>query len=130
MTQPIQPLVIDHRGVERFKANAVVTYLLDHGSIDMNQIVRRFFTEKAFPQEDMEQFLMLIGYSLSGFGGISYVSDETYQAVEAMKNQLVNDLEARNTVLRETIHHLREQLREPMAALFGIHPDDLRRDGE
>jgi len=37
-----------------------------------------------FPQEDREQFAQLIGYSLSGFGELDYVSDETYEVAERM----------------------------------------------
>ena len=70
---PIQPLVIDEYGTVRFKANEVVRYLLDNGGIDMNQLARQNFN-----QDDREQFAELIGYSVSGWGDLSYVSDETY----------------------------------------------------
>ena len=33
---------------------------------------------KGFSQEDQEQFAQLIGYSVSGFGDLSYVSDDTF----------------------------------------------------
>lgn len=35
---PIQPLEKDDDGVVRFKENAIVKHLLDHGDIDMNKI--------------------------------------------------------------------------------------------
>ncbi len=35
-----------------------------------------------FSDEDREQFAQLIGYSLNGFGELSYVSEETYEAAE------------------------------------------------
>ena len=38
MSQPIQPLIEDEHGVVRFKPNAIVQHLLDHGGIDLNQI--------------------------------------------------------------------------------------------
>ncbi|HEY9661654.1 MAG TPA: hypothetical protein V6C65_24625, partial [Allocoleopsis sp.] len=41
------------------------------------------------------QFAQLIGYSLSGFGDLSYVSDETYAAASSMANideKLINAL--------------------------------------
>ncbi len=65
--QPMQPIVIDEKGVPRFKANAIVQYLLDHGGIDMNKLARLEFS-----QEDRMQFAQLIGYSVSGFGDLSY----------------------------------------------------------
>jgi len=37
-----------------------------------------------FSQEDREQFAQLIGYSLSGFGELSYVSDETCENIVMM----------------------------------------------
>jgi hypothetical protein len=117
---PIQPLVTDDRGTVRFKANAIVRHLLDHGGIDMNQLASLDFSD-----EDRMQFAQLIGYSVSGFGELSYVDDETYGSAEAMCATGVSDLEARNAVMREQLAQLRAALRDPMAALFGVHPDDL-----
>ncbi len=75
---PTQPLIVDEHGVLRFKANAIVQYLLDAGPFDMNHLAKiRFFTD-----EDRVQFAQLIGYSRSGFGELSYVSDEAYARVE------------------------------------------------
>ena len=78
MQHPIQPLLKDDNGVLRFKQNAIVKYLLDAGPFDMNKLLML-----PFSQEDQEQFAQLIGYSLSGFGDLSYVSDETYNLAEA-----------------------------------------------
>jgi hypothetical protein len=82
--QPLQPLITDSHGVLRFKANAIVNHLLDSarqaGVADMNKLAIL-----PFSQEDREQFAQLIGYSLSGFGELSYVSDDTYAAAEAAK---------------------------------------------
>jgi hypothetical protein len=36
-----------------------------------------------FSDEDREQFAQLIGYSLGGFGDLSYASDEVYNAAAA-----------------------------------------------
>ena len=70
---PLQPLEYDSEGVLRFKKNAIVRFLLDDGPNDMNRLAVMNFS-----QEDREQFAQLIGYSLSGFSELSYVSDETY----------------------------------------------------
>lgn len=70
---PIQPLEYDKHGTLRFKENAIVTYLLNTGGSDMNKLAMM-----PFSNEDREQFAQLIGYSLGGFGELSYVSDETF----------------------------------------------------
>jgi hypothetical protein len=36
-----------------------------------------------FSDEDREQFAQLIGYSLSGFSELSYVTDKTYKTAVA-----------------------------------------------
>lgn len=74
---PIQPLVVNPDGVTRFKENAIVRYLLDNSSITLNHIAARGFTD-----EDRQQFAQLIGYSLSGYSDLSYVTDEAYTAAE------------------------------------------------
>lgn len=118
---PIQPLETDEHGVLRFKANAIVRYLLDHGGIDLNKIATI-----DFPADDREQFAQLIGYSLSGFGDLSYVSDETYAAAEAMSNDkdMVSSA-AREKAKDETLEAARKAVRDAAVALFRIHPDDL-----
>ena len=81
--RPIQPLYKDEDGVIRFQTNKIVRALLDTGKLNLNDIACLNFS-----QEDREQFAQLIGYSLSGFGELSYVSDETYGAAEAMAKNL------------------------------------------
>ncbi len=83
MKHPIQPLLPDEHGVLRFKENKIVSFLLDNGPYDMNSLAC-----ERFSQEDYEQFAQLIGYSLSGFGTLSYATDETYDAAVA---SLVNE---------------------------------------
>jgi hypothetical protein len=68
---PVQPLVIDPHGRVRFKRNAIVDYLAEG---KLNDLARM-----DFPQEDWEQLAQLIGYSLDGFGTLSYVTDETWE---------------------------------------------------
>jgi hypothetical protein len=71
--QPIQPLVKDQHGVDRFQGNTIVRYLLDNGGLDLNDLARI-----PFSNEDRQQFAQLIGYSLSGYGELSYVDDAAY----------------------------------------------------
>ena len=75
--------------------------------------------------QDREQFAQLTGYSLSGFGELSYVRMETYAAAALMAETGVTETEARIAYLEEELASLRNALREPVARLFGIHPDDI-----
>lgn len=74
---PIQPVEFDAVGTIRFKPNAIVKFLLEAGPFNLNNI-----QGAPFSQEDREQFAQLIGYSVSGFADLSYVSDDTYLAIQ------------------------------------------------
>jgi hypothetical protein len=101
--------------------NKIVEYLLDNGGIDMNDLARMDFTA-----EDRQQFAQLIGYSLSGYGSLSYVSDEAYDAAQEMAdNPIIKDYEARNKALTTQLNEARDHIRNAALALFRVHPDDL-----
>jgi len=85
MSQPMQPLVRDHDGVIRFQKNTIVCYLLDAGPVDLNDLARL-----DFPQEDREQFAQLLGYSVSGFGELGYVSAEALRAADLAAEEMVS----------------------------------------
>lgn len=73
---PMQPLVIAADGRVRFKENRIVSALLEHSrkhGYGLNETARGDFT----PEEHM-QVAQLIGYSLDGYGTLSYVTDESY----------------------------------------------------
>lgn len=76
---PIQPVQFDEHGTVRFKANEIVKFLLDKGPFDLNDLAMMNFKD-----EDREQLAQLIGYSVGGFGELSYVSDEVYDEAEAL----------------------------------------------
>lgn len=80
LRHPIQPLVTDSDGVCRFKKNAIVSFLLDAGPFDMNKLALMQFS-----YDDREQFAQLIGYSVCGFGELSYVSNATYKRVQELR---------------------------------------------
>lgn len=117
---PIQPLEKDADGTLRFKGNAIVQHLLDHGMITLNDLA-----VLEFSQEDREQFAQLIGYSLGGFGELSYVTDETYSAAKRIYEAGGSPVDARLFVATAKLAMLRDALRGPVAELYGIHPDDL-----
>lgn len=73
--QPMQPVFTDERGHDRFRMNSIVDYLLLNAGIDLNRLAMQ-----PFPREDQMQFAQLIGYSLSGYSELSYVTDESYEA--------------------------------------------------
>lgn len=84
---PMQPIFIDKNGTARFKANAIVRFLLDWSSgrgMDLNQLAIMNFSD-----EDREQFAQLIGYSVSGFGDLSYVREESVVAADAIADELL-----------------------------------------
>jgi len=120
MNQPIQPIGADDKGVIRFKGNGIVRHLLDNGGISLNDLARMDFSV-----EDREQFAQLIGYSLSGFGELSYVREDTYGAAAKMAELGLSEAEARIAHLEGELLELRQALRGPIARLYGKHPDDL-----
>ncbi len=80
-----------------------------------------------FPREDWVQFAQLIGYSVSAWSTLSYVSDEDYSAARSLHEGDGETSDgARSDALRSKLEELKEALRVPMASLFEVHPDDLR----
>ena len=120
---PTQPVVRDPNGVLRFKPNAIIQHLLEvarKAGCGLNELALLEFS-----QEDRQQFAQLIGYSLSGYGDLSCVDGESYRFVEAMVEKGISEQEAKIAVLTGELAELRRVLREPMARLFDVHPDDL-----
>lgn len=83
LPHPMQPIVFDDKNVVRFKQNAIVDWLFQNGRVNMNELA---YVE--FPAEDRMQFAQLLGYSVSGYGALSYVTeasrDRADQIAEAM----------------------------------------------
>lgn len=82
---PMQPLAIDAHGTLRFKENPIVRKLLDYSTehgYGLNEIAL-----DEFEAEDQMQLAQLIGYSLSGYGTLSYVTDESYDRAAAAAPQ-------------------------------------------
>ncbi|OUF20893.1 hypothetical protein AZ039_001571 [Enterobacter kobei] len=82
---PMQPLAIDAHGTLRFKENPIVRKLLDYATehgYGLNEIAL-----EEFEAEDQMQLAQLIGYSLSGYGTLSYVTDESYDRAAATAPQ-------------------------------------------
>jgi hypothetical protein len=89
---PMQPVVLvpgGAGGVARFKENAIVTFLYETSharGCGMNQLMLM-----PFNREDREQFAQLIGYSVSGFAELSYVSDEAARRAAEAREVLAKE---------------------------------------
>jgi hypothetical protein len=111
---PHQPHVwVD--GVERFRENKIVRHLVDFGrdrGCSLNDLAVMEFSD-----EDRTQLAQLIGYSVSGFGDLSYVSDAVYEeAANPDNTEVAKQLAA----LRAERDDLRERLRRLSEMVVGI----------
>lgn len=120
MRQPIQPIVVDAHGVKRFRANEIVRYLLDNGRIDLNRLA-----VLPFSADDREQFAQLIGYSVSGFGDLSYVRGDTLDVIDAMQQDGVDERDAHIRVLERKLAVVRRTLRKLVPQLFDLAQEDF-----
>lgn len=116
----MQPLVRDGQEVLRFQKNEIVRRLLDDGPFTLNDIA-----EWNASKNDRVQFAQLIGYSLAGFNELSYADDETCSVAEQMYHEGISEMEARLKYYQSLVSYLKSRLREPVATLFDISPDDL-----
>lgn len=117
---PIQPLQLENETL-RFKSNAIVLFLLDNGPFDLNHLGRQRFS-----QEDHEQFAQLIGYSLAGASELHYVRSDVLDVAEMMFKEGCTEKDARIECLESQVETVKNSLREAVAALFNIHPGDLK----
>lgn len=83
---PMQPIVWAKDGCIRFLANRMVNDLYEFAcprGMGLNEMAAGDYT-----QEERMQFAQLIGYSVSGYGGLSYVSDESRDKADAIADAL------------------------------------------
>ena len=97
--QPMQEIRWDGKGVIRFRENAIVRALLDFATnrpepdrMSLNEIART-----SFSREDREQFAQLIGYSVSGFGELSYVKPSTLAKADAIAAKVAKTRERKKS---------------------------------
>ena len=86
LEHPLQPIGLDKHGVARFKENAIVRFLLDAGPFDLNQIACMKFSA-----EDHSQLAQLIGYSVSGFGDLSYANEDVVSRADAIADRIIEN---------------------------------------
>lgn len=84
---PIQPVeFVDD--IIRFRENKIVRFLLDQYAPGLNDLHVRFNDDA----EDYEQLMMLIGYSVSGFGDLD-INRRTIPVADAMASRLIVERE-------------------------------------
>jgi hypothetical protein len=86
----MQPIIATYEGIARFRANKIVQWVLRQGKrgrkFDLNDII-----VEDFPIEDVEQFWQMLGYSLSGYGELSFIREETIAHADAEAERLGPD---------------------------------------
>jgi len=90
---PMQPVIVDDHGTARFRGNAIVRAMLDRDTA-RGRVYPEFparsdgglnwIAEQNFTREDQEQFAQLIGYSISGYHELPYVTDESAAQASAL----------------------------------------------
>ncbi|HYX21035.1 MAG TPA: hypothetical protein VFA98_09355 [Thermoanaerobaculia bacterium] len=95
MRQPRQPIGFDEDGIVRFKANEIVRLLLEeskkHG-FGLNEIARAVLTEEV-PIGDAVQFWQLLGYSVSGYGDLSFIPKKEIEMCDALAAMVLSEAE-------------------------------------
>ncbi len=94
--------------------------------IPRNRVFNIYLHQFWRSDDDQRQFAQLIGYSHSGYGGLDYADDATYEIAKEGEDTPMEQAQRRIDFLENELHNLREALAEPMARLFGKHPDDLK----
>jgi hypothetical protein len=77
----MQPIEVAADGNIRFRQNAIVNWLWESGKVSLNEILA-VASDRSMPIEDIEQFWQMLGYSVSGFGDLSFVRPETVEAAD------------------------------------------------
>ena len=97
LRHPQQPVGWDGAGVIRFKPNAIVQALLDDcrrlGGLDLNGIGIGVARGR-YTNEDQIQLAQLIGYSVSGFGDLSYVPRSMVRQADRKAAKISTEREA------------------------------------
>lgn len=82
---PLQPIVVGEHGVHRFRANKMVQALLEDSALDLNDLCVMAHGEA---EEDYAQLMVLIGYSVSGFCGLSSTPEDLADAADKASDAL------------------------------------------
>lgn len=87
----MQPVHITEGGIARFVQNRIVVDALNIANLqgfDMNQIAIRA-AQGGYTKDEQMQFAQLIGYSVDGYGSLSYTTDLSYEEAQAKINDYI-----------------------------------------
>jgi hypothetical protein len=91
---PMQPIMKTESGVVRFQENRIVSAVLAASSegrkLDLNDIAI-LAAHGNFTQAEQMQFAQLIGYSVSGFGDLSYADRDVVRRADRIVRVLVTE---------------------------------------
>ena len=90
---PDQPVVLDEHGVARFQANRVIGKLMSV-AVEAGYSLNGLASDRAhgvFTDAECAQLMQLVGYSVSGFGDLSYVNYDDLVRADAAVEELLKD---------------------------------------
>ncbi len=114
MKHPMQKQTTDDSAVLRFVENKLVTWLVDRLPNGMNDIAREYFEGK-YSQDDFDQILQQIGYSVSA---IPYKDKEKYSITDNNRDP-EEQFEIKYKALKKSLIPI-------VADLFCIAEEDLK----
>jgi hypothetical protein len=82
---PMQPIYVDDDGVARFRANAVVRWIVDSGRVNLNDLGKNMGPMNRY---DVAQFYQLLGYSVSGYGDLDFIPRSIVEKADAKADAL------------------------------------------
>jgi uncharacterized alpha/beta hydrolase family protein len=87
----MQPIVWKGE-VIRFKENPIIVLMLETGNLSLNHIaIAAADPVNGITQEDQMQLAKLIGYSVSGFGDLSYADPDTVARADEIAAKLIEE---------------------------------------
>ena len=93
---PVQNVITDNKGTKRFEENPLVSTLIDNftyeGMTGLNAL-SLYYQINSVDEKYYEQITQLIGYSVSGFSGLSTTTDETWSKVMDSMDEVSNACE-------------------------------------
>ena len=83
----MQPIAPDSHGVARFRENDVIRWLVDVKGVNLNEVSRVAQTEE-FDRYDVAQFWQMLGYSVSGYGDISFIPKSVVEKADSKVEEM------------------------------------------
>lgn len=83
---PMQPIAIDEEGVARFRKNDVVDWLATKIDLDCVATAAHRF---GFDPYDVAQFWQMLGYSISGYGELSFIPKSVVRKADEKETKLL-----------------------------------------